>query len=211
MSEIRGIAPGVRVVDAPQRFFGIEVGTRMTLLELDGGLLAHSPIPYRADIEPRWVLAPNLFHHLYAGEWPCEKWGAPGLPEKRRDVEFAGVVDESHPFGDEIWVHRLRSFKPSNEVVLLHRPSRTLIVSDLCFNLGPDAPALTKTVMWLAMGYPGPRTTVLERGLMKRDLARIDLATILEQDFDRVVMAHGHVIESGGKDALRAAFHWLGI
>jgi len=209
MAEIRTVAPGVRVVDAPQRFLGIEVGTRMTLLELEGGVLAHSPIPVITEIEPRWVLAPNLFHHLYVGEWGCEKWGVPGLPDKRPDVSFAGVLEDEHPFGDEVWAYGLRCFAATNEVVLVHRPSKTLLVSDLCFNLGREAPWLTRAAMWLAMGYPGPRTTVLERALMKRERARDDLRTILEQDFDRVIMAHGEVIDTGGKDALRRAFHWL--
>ena len=61
----------------------------------------------------------------------------------------------------------------------------------------------------MARGYPGPRTTVLERWFMKRELAREDLKTILDQNFDRVIMAHGDPIETGGKDALRSAFDWL--
>lgn len=220
MAEVREIADGVHVVDAPQRFFGIEVGTRMTLLELGGGLLVHSPIAFEPEHvahlgTPRWVLAPNLFHHLYVGTWECETWGVRGLPKKRPDVDFAGVIDsgvidsDESPFGTDLWVYGIRSFKPTNEVVVLHRPSRTLVVSDLCFNLESDAPWLTRVVMWLALGYPGPRTTVLERWFMKRERAREDLRTIPDQDFDRLIMAHGHVIETGGKDALRRAFNWL--
>ncbi len=41
---MRTLAPGIHVVDAPQRFLGLELGARMTLLELEGGLLAHAPV-----------------------------------------------------------------------------------------------------------------------------------------------------------------------
>ena len=44
MNTLRRLAPGVHVLDAPQRFLGLELGTRMTVLELDGQLLIHSPV-----------------------------------------------------------------------------------------------------------------------------------------------------------------------
>ena len=39
--------------------------------------------------------------------------------------------------------------------------------------------------------------------------ARQALERILAWDFDRVVIAHGDVLGSGGSDALRAAYSWL--
>ena len=38
---------------------------------------------------------------------------------------------------------------------------------------------------------------------------RASLDRILAWDFDRVVVTHGDVLESGGKQALRQAFSWL--
>lgn len=219
-SNLRPLAPGIHVLDAGQRFLGLEVGTRMTVLDLDGELLVHSPIAAAPSVleglgRPRWVLAPNLMHHLHLGPWIAaglEAWGAPGLPDKRDDLSFEGVIEEgAHPFGPDVQTHALRSFGLTNEVALLHRPSRTLIVSDLVFNISPTAPWLTRAAMRCLGGYPGCRVTALERLGMRRGLAREDLATILGWDFDRVVMAHGDVIESGGKQAVSDAFRWLGV
>ena len=108
---LRKLADGVHVVERPQRFWGIELGARMTVLELEGGVLVHSPV----DLDPsavahlgplRWALAPNLFHHLYVGRWVsagAEAWAVPRLLEKRPDVPFAGVVARgSAPFGDDV-------------------------------------------------------------------------------------------------------------
>jgi hypothetical protein len=219
MSPLRNLAPGLHCVDAGQRFFGLELGTRMTVLALPGGLLVHSPVALPPETiahlgEPRWVLAPNLFHHLHVGPWAAaglETWGAVGLAKKRPDVPFAGTpTAAAHPWGTELRVHALASFPLSNEVVLLHRPSRTLVVTDLVFHVQPDAPWATRAAMTLIGGYPGVRTTALERVGMQRAAARRDLAEILSWDFDRVVMTHGEVIETGGKDAVARAFSWLG-
>ncbi len=219
MASLRTLAPGVHVADAPQRFLGLELGARMTVLDTGDGLLVHSPIAAPPELveplgEPRWVLAPNLFHHLHVGPWAnagLEAWGAPGLPEKRGDVPFQGIVESgTSPFGSDLEVHTLKCFSMTNEVVVLHRPSRTLVVTDLVFNISPRAPWLTRAAMRCLCGYPGCKTTLLERVGMRRDLARQDLAILAAWDFDRIVMAHGEVIETGGKQALRDAFGWLG-
>ncbi|MEM1009866.1 MAG: hypothetical protein AAGJ35_12790, partial [Myxococcota bacterium] len=107
----REITPKLYVVETPQRFWGLEVGARMTILRLEGGLLLHSPVRIDASLlEPlgilRWALAPNRLHHLYMGPWidaGLEAWAAPGLPAKRPDLKFHAVVGQDpHPFGEEV-------------------------------------------------------------------------------------------------------------
>ena len=214
------LAPNLHVIESAQRFLGLEMGARATVLQLDGGLLVHSPVavdPRSLDhLGPlRWVLAPNKLHHLHVGPWidaGAEGWAAPGLREKRPDLRFTGVVGEDpHPFGDEVVLLPLQCFPFANEVVLLHRASQTLILTDLMFNIAPTAPWLTRAAMFCACGYPGPSSSLLERVGMKRDLARQELRKILTWDFDRVIMAHGEVIESGGRSALARAYDWLDL
>lgn len=217
---LRTLAPGVHVAEAPQRFLGLEVGTRMTVLQLDGGLLVHSPVPVdpaslRHLGTPRWVLAPNLLHHLYVAPWleaGLEGWGVEGLPDKRTDLDFTGIIEPGRsPFGDEVQLLPTTCFPMANEVALLHRPSRTLIVSDLVFHFTREAPWMTRAAMRCLLGYPGCQSTVLERATMRREAARSELGELAGWDFDRVVMAHGEVIETGGPEAFRRAFRWLGL
>jgi hypothetical protein len=212
-------APGVHTFETPQRFLGLEVGARMTVLETDGGLVVHSPVAVDPSViaalgTPRWVVSPNKLHHLHAGPWLAaglEGWAAPGLPEKRPDLRFAGVLDSARsPFGPDVAVFPLTCFPMANEVVLLHRPSRTLVVTDLVFHFTPAAPWLTRAAFTALCGYPGCQCTVLERVAFHRPTARRELRALLDEDFDRLVMAHGAVIETGGHNALAAAFRWLG-
>ncbi len=212
------VAEGVHVYDVPLRFFGLQLGARMTVLHAGGDLLVHSPVDVDPSAlahlgTPRWVLAPNLFHHLYAGRWidaGVQAWAAPGLDAKRKDLGFAGLVEPgAQPFGPDIEVKALTCVPFSNEVVVLHRPSRTLVVTDLVFHVPASAPWATRAAMRCLGGYPGCCSTVLERVAMRRPAAREELGAILEWDFDRLVMAHGTIVERGGREALRAAFHWL--
>jgi len=216
--EYRKVADGVHVVEAPQTFLGMQLGARMTVLETDGGLLVHSPVASTPQAllglgTPRWVLAPNLLHHLHVGpylEAGLESWAAPGLAAKRKDLRFHGsVTANAKPFGSDVWLLPLASFPLSNEVVLLHRPSRTLVVTDLVFNLPRSAPLATRAAMWCLCGYPGCRTTLLERVAMQRTVARLELETLADWDFDRLIMSHGSIIETNAKAALLGAFDWL--
>ena len=98
-----------------------------------------------------------------------------------------------------------------NEVVLLHRPTRTLVLTDLAFNLPPGARNEARLFHRLvgAAGRFGPHR-VVRLGIRDRAAAARSLEHVLGWDFDRVIVSHGEVLESGGKAALRAAFAFVG-
>lgn len=214
-------AENLWTVDRPLRFFGLALGTRMTVVRLPGGLWLHSPVAPDPDLEAslaalgpvRWVVAPCALHHLFVGPWlerGGDGWCARPLQTKRADLSWAGVLEAPSPWADAgIDLLATRSLPFNDEVVFLHRPSRTLILSDLLFNIGAETPGGTRVALRCAGLGSGPQTSLLERVLMKRDLAREELREILDWDFDRVVLAHGSVIEADGKRALRQAYRWL--
>lgn len=214
------------VVERRQRFYGLEVGCRMTVMRLEGGrLFLHSPVmldlQLRRELDGlgavRYAVAPNRFHHLYAGEvaklYPeARLWVAAGIERKRPELDIAGVLTDDAPaeWKGEIDQLCFRGRPFENEVVFLHRPSRTLVLCDLAFNFGPAAPVVTRFLLTLVGGYGGFRTTRLDPLLIRdRPAARRSLEHILAWDFDRVVVAHGNVLESGGRELLRAAYSWL--
>ena len=94
-----------------------------------------------------------------------------------------------------------------NEVVFFHPASRSLILADLAFNLGPEGPWWFGLLMRVygAWGRFGP--TPLEKFLMRDKAAvRASLDHILMWDFDRVIVGHGRNIETNGKAVFREAF-----
>jgi hypothetical protein len=223
---LRELASDIWIAERPQRFCGIEVGARMTVICLaDGCLLLHSPLALDPELRReldsigrvRFAVAPNRFHHLYAGDvaaaYPESRlWAAPGVERKRPDLEIAGVLgDEPLPeWKDQVDQVFFRGRPFENEIVFLHRASRTLILCDLAFNFGPTAAPFTRLLMRLLRGYGGFGPSSLDRFLIRdRKAARGSLERILAWDFDRVVVAHGDVLERGGRDALRAGYSWL--
>jgi hypothetical protein len=223
---LRPLAPDLWVVERPQRFYGLEVGTRMTVIRLaDGSLLLHSPVALDAELRReldaigrvRFAVAPNRVHHLYAGRvaeaYPGTRlWVGPGLEQKRPDLVSEAVLGDEAPAEWRGQVDQVffRGRPYENEVVFCHRASRTLILCDLAFNFGPRAAAPTRLLMRLLRSYGRFGPSKLDPLLIRdRRAARQSLERILGWDFDRVVVAHGDVLESGGREALRQGYSWL--
>ena len=206
------------------KFWGVETGTRMTVVRLsDNSLFVHSPVALdeatrRAvdDLgEVRAVVAPSVFHHLHVGGWMRAYPGAlfaacPGLEWKRPDLAFGLVLaDQPH----EAWARDLAqvyfSARRENEVVFFHRKSRTMICSDALLNLSQHASPGTRMVARLmgnrapGMGWP-ERLMIRDRGLARRQADRI-----LAWDIDRIVLAHGSLVERDGRETVRRAYAWL--
>ncbi len=188
--------------ERPLKFLGVEVGCRMTVVRLSGGrLLLHSPVrpdeALRREVDAlgqvRWVIAPNRFHHLFAGDWlaaypSAEGYAAPGLAKKRPDVRFAGVLgDEPAGWGDEVSQVAWRGSPALNEVAFLHQPSRTLIVADLVHNVGDEKPLLSR-VFYGLLGQAvlefecRDRHAVDEQAEVERALSLVAAVTELSRD-----------------------------
>jgi hypothetical protein len=162
-------------------------------------------------------VAPNRLHHLFVGEWQrtcpdASLYVAPGLETKSADLTIAGVLgDEPEPgWKGAVDQVLLGGFLFANEVVFFHRPSATLIATDLAFNVGSSSPPLTRLVFRLGGSYGRLSPTLLERLLVRdRTAFRHSLERILEWPFDRVVVAHGEVSDKGGHEELVRGYSWL--
>jgi hypothetical protein len=93
--------------------------------------------------------------------------------------------------------------------VFFHRPSRSAIFTDLVFNVPADFKAawIFYTVVG-ARGRFGPHRLVRQT-IRDRKAARESVAKILEWDFDRVIVTHGDVLESGGRKKFADAYSYL--
>ena len=205
------------------KFFGVETGSRMTIVRMRDGLFVHSPVALDDDTRRavdalgpvRAVVAPSIFHHLYVGEWqrayPDAIYGAcPGLEWKRKDLAFDCVLaDEPHP----VWKNELEqvyfSSRRENEVVFFHRGSRTMICCDALLNLSAHPAATTRFVARL-MQNSEPGFGWMERFMIRdRSLARRQVDRILEWNIDQIVLSHGPPVEGDGVGVVRRAYAWL--
>ena len=223
---LESLAADLWVARRPLRLAVGDVGARMTVLRLPGrSLLLHSPVQLDASLSQalrevgavKWLLGPSKVHHLFLGDYlkafpDAALCGAPGLAEKRRDLAFQHVLAPPLPPGwpEGVKLQLVEGAPLMNEVALLHAPSRTLVLTDLVFNVQPGAPNGARLFHWLvgATGHFGPHR-LIRFGIRDRAAARRSLDRILAWDFDRVVMSHGEVVSTGGHRLVEQAFAFL--
>jgi uncharacterized protein DUF4336 len=224
----RIVASGLWVVERPLRIL-LALGylpCRMTVIRLaDGGLFLHSPVRLDSSIgmtldklgPVRAIVAPSKAHHLFVADYvkaypEAGLYGAPGLSEKRPELKFQSILDDwPYPvWRGQIEQHLFRGAPLLNEVVFFHPLTRTVIFTDLLFNLTRQQAAQARLFHWLtgAAGHFGPHR-LIRRMIYDRSAARDSVETILGWDFDRVIMAHGDLLEGFGRARVRASFSYL--
>src|ERR1700730_4132685 len=148
---LHSIADDLWVAEQPLRYLGVALTTRMTIVRLtDGTLMVHSPIRLTDELRSaaasagrvRFIVAPNRFHPLFVPDlqktYPAaQPFCAPGLDTKRADLKFTAILGDDPPaaWADEIEQAFMQAFPPLNEIVFFHRKTRTLIFTDLLFNI----------------------------------------------------------------------------
>ena len=165
----------------------------------------------------RFLVAPNTMHHLSLGDWaaayPSAKVLAPaGLrkkrPELRIDVELSDVMDVGQsPAIELLLAHGIPKLE---EFVFFHRPSRTLLLTDLAFNIQGSDGLMSKLMLRLNDSYMnfGP-SRVCRAHITEPAMARSDVETILAMKPERAIVAHGEILGVGATAAIERGYAWL--
>lgn len=211
----RDIAPGLSVYEAPLRFAGGQIGRRMVVVSLPGDeLLLISPAPRTDAVEVglrergtvRFGAAASKLHgHLSLGDYPeAELIAAPGLREHRDDLVFAGDLgsDPEPRWAATLDQAEFKGNRYATEVVFLHRASASLIVGDCVWNVARPLP---RTVRFGTGGH-GLTATRAFRLFTRRRQAQASALRILEWNFERVIVGHGPILETGGRAAFARAW-----
>ncbi len=222
---LQEICPGIWSAEHRQKFgLGFVAPCRMTVVRLaSGGLWIHSPGPVdealAAEIgelgRVEYLVAPNLFHHLHlraaAERFPgAEVHVPPGLDRKRPDVRFAGTLGVAAPWGDELQPIPIEGMPAFREVVFVHRPSGSLLVADLLFNLRRRLGPVVRTYMRLTGAYGRvAQSRVFRLVVRDRPAAAASCLRMLRCPFDRLVPCHGEIVEHGAKRQVEEALSWL--
>lgn len=209
------------------RFMGVGMPARMLAIRLgDGGVLVHSPSRFTDDLRQavdaigpvRGLIAPNNFHHLFMNDWreaypEATMFVAPSLTKKRKDLDDGETLTDEAPalWADEMDQVVWGGIPKLAEVAFFHRPSGTLINTDMMHNLRHDPSWLTR-VAWKSLGAYGRfGPSKLERRWTKDSAAlRESIDRILEWDFRRVTVAHGDILEADdARDQVAESWSWV--
>jgi len=239
-TSIRQVNPQIWTFTQPFSRNGlIKIGLRGTVIKLrTNDLFVINPVSADQDGEAikrkldelgtvKWIACPDLKHHLFAKQYKdwypnAQVIGMEGLPEKKKDLHFDIVYGQNFNtqkwgFEDEIDSVYFSGFV-NKDVAFFHRPTKTLIVADLLWNL-PANEAFSKTdtspksglLSKFASDRMNPWSS-WHRGFLKfaglghQSEMRRDAQKVLDWDFERILMCHGDPIETNAKDAWRSAY-----
>lgn len=163
-------------------------------------------------VEPLALIAPSLLHHRHLAAAieryrPVALWGPPGLAERKPElgrVYMFGI--DAWPYDDQLEFVVIEGAPKRNEVVLFHRASRTIYTADLFFHIrepeGRLAP-LAFRMMGIHRRFAAAR--MWRRWITDRTAFTRSIDEILAWDFERIVIAHGDVVEHDARARFVAA------
>jgi hypothetical protein len=209
--------------------------TRMTIVRLaNGDLWLHSPTalsePLRRRVEAlgrvAHLVSPNKIHYAHIAAWKAaypeaRAWASPGVRERAASqgiaVSFDAELGDAPPpdWAAEFEQLVFRGSRFMDEVVFMHRASRTLLLADLIENFEVDH--LRSGLRWLVRlagnHHPDGKAPVDLRltFLGRKHEARACLRRMLAWQPERIVLAHGRCYLERGTEELRRAFRWVGL
>lgn len=201
---------------------GVVLPIRMTVVKTDSGdLLLHSPVAQPAQWADevaslgsvRWIVAPNLYHHLYANaaleRFPdAQLLAAPGLSQKIPELSAGTEIGEGLPpeLARDFDLVLVGGAPKMNEVALFHKASGSTILGDLIFNVQTAHNFMT-SVLLTAFGTRGRFAKSRMWGMLVNDKPAHaeSLARICAWPTQRVIMGHGQIVEQEARTQLSAA------
>lgn len=227
---LKEVDTDIWVAQQPLRYLGLSVGTKMTVIRLPNReLVVISPIQTSETLinqlgelgVVKHIIAPNLYHYLFAAHFKARYpqatfWAAPGLTLKKPELPidrtiqgdrgelFAGL---EFVFFNGFKIFGLNGVDELNECVFFHASSRTLILTDIAFYFDESFPFLTQFAARILGGYKQLSPSLLERiATTKLEPVRASVKQVLQWDFERVVVAHGSIVERDGKEKFKEGY-----
>ncbi len=235
LNVLKPVTPEIWIVDGPEitfSYWGLKVPfpTRMTIIRLpDGSMWLHSPIaPDDALIESirdlgpvRFLIAPNTLHYWWIADWKAsfpeaEVYAVPGLERSaKRALSIQHVIGDAPP---RIWVDAIDQVLVPGDLLteadFFHRPSRTLIMTDLIENFEPGRvrSRFWRSTMRLfgAADPDGKAPYDMQLSFIRhRKAVRAAVERMIAWNPERIVLAHGRWYERNAVAELRRAFRWV--
>jgi hypothetical protein len=221
----RQITDDVVVMSFPWRVLGIDFERNVTLLRLsDGRVVIHSTAPFTAeDIvairhfgEPAWLVDATLMHDTFAkhghAAFPDLPYLAPNGFTKASGITTEPLDPPPSDWQGEIDVLKLDGNR-MNEHVFFHRRSATLVVADLFFSFPSETRGWARFFVRHITRLPRLfgisvffRRTINDRHAFERSMK-----TLLQWNFERIVVAHREPIEKEARAAAERALRDAGV
>jgi hypothetical protein len=228
MQELTEYIPGrIWLKEYPVHYAGCDFYSRMTVIRLsDSHIMLHSPCEIDEELKNQiqtlgtvsYIVAPGSYHFSYIlsaqQAFPeAETFLCPGIERKAPDIKFDRMLgDKPEPRWeadfDQVLVRGSRFIQ---EVAFYHKPTRTLILVDLLENFTDLTPGVSRMLkFWFKIFFrmwnnpkPAPE---YQLGWKDKAAAGKSLRRILDWQIDRIIIAHGDLIEERSVETLTKAW-----
>jgi hypothetical protein len=215
------------IKEYPIHYAGCDFSSRMTVIRLaNGNLLIHSPCEIDESTKTtidrlgkvEFIVAPGSYHYFHVASaqraFPeAETFICPGIERKIPNIEFDWVLGDRP---DERWKNDfdqilVRGNRFIWEVAFYHKITRTLILVDLIEYITDKTEDVGGWLkLWWQLIFrmwnkpkPAPE---YQMGWKDKKAASKSLKKILDWDFERIILAHGDLIEENAKEAAQYAW-----
>lgn len=207
-----------------ESMFGSMFPTRMIVRRTDAGLILWAPVAIDDEMQASLsalgtvhaIVAPNLFHYAHVAgakeRFPEAQVFAPeGLRTRRPNVPIDALLEPGLQLGSGCAVHAVEGSAVMSEFVLHDPETKTLVVTDLVFNVRRAHNFRSWFVFRVVAGTLGDvgQSRLWKTFVKDKEAAGASMRALCELPFERLMMGHGEVVEEGGADALaKATSHW---
>jgi hypothetical protein len=190
--------------------------SRVIVRLANGGLWIHSPPELTPDLSEELrvlgdveaLVAANNAHTRFITQWQAAFpdatcFVAEGIPPKLpalKDFQLINDIDPSR-WAADFQMATLTAVPLFDETVFLHRPSRTLIVTDLVQHY-PTPTSFAQKCIFGPMGWQGicpPPPMRFDFVVHDRKALMAFVDEVASWDFDHIAVTHGRIIENDGK------------
>lgn len=199
----------------PLSLLGVPFGRRMVILEKEGQLMLQSPFIPQPEIleqiqqlgEVTAIVVPTIFHDTFLQEviqtFPKANYYTVAGAEKHLRDQVSNhpihALADSH-WNDILTPLPLAGMPKVNECLFYHQPSKSLLVSDLFFNI-ENLDGSWLNLFARMMGFAdSPSPSRLFKAMIKDKVAFSNsLEEIAQLDFDQILTSHFNTVNTGGK------------
>jgi hypothetical protein len=201
----------------------MKLPVRCVLVKTNKGVLMISPIKFTSSQlqqimefgEVTDIISPSLIHSLFIRKatkrFPnATVWAPPGMREKFPIEKFPKMkidkilTQDPWPYEDQIDIQLIKGAPKMTEVVFYCKQLRTILVTDLAFNLQHPHGWGARIFPRFVGTYKKFAVSRLWNLFIKDKTAfQKSIQGVLEWDFDQVVMSHGEILTSNGKAMLQ--------
>lgn len=164
------------------------------------------------------IVAPSLFHcsgvPLAHSTFPKAKiWAPTGAKKTKAQISWTHELSKDPwPYQEQLICIPIKGIPKINEFVFVHNESKSLIITDLCFNLTD----LNGLGAWIILNLFGTyRKFAMSKFFLKFAEDKLafeqSLQEILNHDFENIVVSHGANVIGGGRKKLLLCFQERGF